>query len=181
MMRNYWAVFAEDADKDDIVSMQNERLAAVREREEHYRHARATGIVRPSPEKRRKRAPVGAHDCLSHEHGDRLVMPMPGDELILVLEKVPVHSTLYDGGEGGDDADRWAYMLPNFLEGGSGDTSSVKMVFPPLKPRQGRPFDDREPRHVWQLVPSIASASNISCWERRGFWRLGVVHGPRGI
>ena len=109
----------------------------------------------------------------SHE-ADACSCSCPGDELILILERVEV-----TGAMDGHEIDKWAYMLPNFRAGGAGDAHSVKMVFPfhepPVHLRENdKPYSNSY--HVWQLVPSIASMSNISCWERKGFWRLGTVH-----
>lgn len=170
MMRNYWATFVDDADSDDLVSMQNERV---------YRDRQDQGMVYPQQErlnqqvgnKRRRKHKSGAA-AVGSEDASELVLPKPGDELILILERTKV--------DGSDiqNLDRWAYMLPNFRAGGSGDAHSIKMTFPLQNPpdhlRSGG--DDNPSYHVWQLVPSMASMSNISCWERKGFWRLGTVH-----
>lgn len=101
--------------------------------------------------------------------GGDVAMPRPGDDLILILEKMTV-----DPSNRQDVEDRWAYMLPNHLEGGAaGGAPSVKMVFP--LDGAGHLQRDQGMHQIWQLVPSVASMSNRSCWDRKGFWRVGMV------
>lgn len=156
MMRNYWATFVDDAAEEDLVTLQNERV---------YKQPIASGKRR-----RLKQAlNVNSSSVLSEDASD-CVLPQAGDELILILEKMKVK-----GGKEGAEDQKWTYMLPNFLEGGSGNQHSVKMVFPFDSPEHLRNREDGT-HDIWQLVPSLSSMSNRSCWERKGFWRLGMVY-----
>lgn len=154
-VRNYWAFLrGADGDRmhDDLVDALNERVGAA------HKSRKVGGTS----------APGGA---------DELAMPQAGDELILVLEKVEMR--LGDSFASGTDKDdqafmaeyeKWTYVLPN-----RNDPAGVKMVFP-LKRSARRVIQPVERKHyIWQLVPSVSSAGNASCWERRGFWSLGIV------
>lgn len=90
MVRNYWAVFVEDEDTDDPVSMQNERLVQVRAAEQAAAAAAAGRAAPPPPVppalNRRKRKGAGGGggslanlQGVGHEHGDKVVMPQPGE------------------------------------------------------------------------------------------------------
>lgn len=153
-MRNYWAFLRGDDGSssmhDDLVDALNERVGAARKTK------KVAGTSAPG--------------------SDELAMPQAGDELILVLEKVEMRlAESFSGADDDDDAfvkeyDKWSYVLPN-----RNDPAGVRMVFP-LKRSARRGNQPVERKHyIWQLVPSILSAGNASCWERRGFWSLGTV------
>ena len=109
-------------------------------------------------------------------------MPEAGDELILVLERMEKLALSVGGGvsdrevagEGlEEELDRWMHVLPRHL-----CKSTVRMVFPLNLPASctGVAGEGDVKHFIWQLVPSVAHLGNELCWERRGFWRLGVVH-----
>jgi hypothetical protein len=114
--------------------------------------------------------------------GEDLAMPEAGDELILVLERMEKLALSVGGGvsdrevagEGlEEELDRWTHVLPRHL-----CKSTVRMVFPLNLPASctGVAGEGDVKHFIWQLVPSVAHLGNELCWERRGFWRLGVVH-----
>jgi hypothetical protein len=114
--------------------------------------------------------------------GEDFVMPEAGDELILVLERMEKLALSVGGGvsdrevagEGlEEELDRWMHVLPRHL-----CKSTVRMVFPLNLPASctGVAGEGDVKHFIWQLVPSVAHLGNELCWERRGFWRLGVVH-----
>lgn len=166
MMRNYWATFVPDAHEDDLVSMQNDRVyKGVGIPTLPKTHKRA--MQNAARDKKRK---AGTASSAIDENASELVVPQAGDELILILERMEVKPVNAQD----ETANQWAYMLPNFLP--DSKTGPVKMTFP----LNGQPQHLMDPGSssyfVWQLVPSIASMSNRSCWDRKGFWRIGVVH-----
>jgi hypothetical protein len=107
--------------------------------------------------------------------GLSLEMPQAGDELILVLERVAKDIELKADSSLEKELDKWTYMLPNHDSAGvsSSDSKAAKMVFP-LK--ASAVADASGGAVIWQLMPSFASMTNRACWERGGYWRLGMVY-----
>ena len=90
MMRNYWATFVDDADSDDLVSMQNERV---------YRqmNVQPNGAAHPQQEKlqhqsgRKHRRHASTSSASADENAGELALPKPGK---LMLEtNVPLDET----------------------------------------------------------------------------------------
>jgi len=112
---------------------------------------------------------------------DELDMPQPGNELILVLERVMVDVECRSASLE-QELDRWTYMLPNHCHASSSDSHVAKMVFPLRQCAVGTGLgmvqapDENGRTPVWQLVPSFAGLGNRACWESRGYWRLGMVY-----
>jgi len=157
-MRNYWASFVTDAGSDDPLlstsSMQG-------------------GPLRRKNRKKQAAAPAMGSSTVPGE----VALPQPGDELILILKEVKMN--LQAAAEGldadetlQDELDRWTYLLPNMNV-----HEAARMTFPLKWPVHTQGMVGPRPREhsIWQLVPSFASAANPACWERQGFWRLGVV------
>lgn len=98
-------------------------------------------------------------------------VPQAGDELVLMLDRVPMRvddpKVLFD------ELERWTYVLPN-----RNSSACMRATFPIKRGCRGRGFVGPLPRehYIWQLVPSVFSIGSRECWERRGFWRLGVVY-----
>jgi hypothetical protein len=106
--------------------------------------------------------------------GLSLEMPQAGDELILVLESVAKDTGFNADSSLEKELDKWTYMLPNHDSAGvSSDSRAAKMVFPLKAPAVA---DASGEAVIWQLVPSFASMTNRACWERGGYWRLGMVY-----
>ncbi len=153
-MRNYWASFVPDAGRDDLLSAS---ASPGRRRNSRKKHA--------------------AWVMGSNAAPNEVALPQPGDELILVLREVKVNLEASSEGFDDDEAlqdelDRWTYALPNRKM-----HDAVRMTFPLKWPAHTQGMVGPRPREhsIWQLVPSFASAANPACWERQGFWRLGVV------
>ena len=86
-------------------------------------------------------------------------MPLPGDELILRLEKVDVTG----GGRGDDDSsdliERCTHILPGRIAVPKG-TDPVKAIFPVGARPMGMPAPFPEKNFIWQLVPAVASTGD---------------------
>ncbi len=111
------------------------------------------------------------------QHGEEgLDMPQPGDELILSLERVEmrVDEDLKSSEDFQHEFDKWTYMLPNRVP--MNGTASVRMAFPLKRPARALMLPLERKHYIWQLVPSVACWTEQSCWDRGGFWRLGVVY-----
>jgi len=103
-----------------------------------------------------------------------LHMPQPGDELILGLERVEMRldeDIMNDSDAFEHEFEKWTYVLPNRAS----VVPSVRMAFP-LKRSVMCVLPAERKHYIWQLVPSVASAANQLCWDRAGFWRLGILY-----
>lgn len=109
------------------------------------------------------------------EHEGAVEMPQPGDELVLVLERV--EKKLDEGSHQWEkELEKWAYVLPNHV----GHYGSERAVFPIKRARLAAGVAgsvEEEKQWIWQLVPRVLAncllGENVS---RRGYWRIGAVY-----
>jgi hypothetical protein len=95
----------------------------------------------------------------------------PGEDLILILRQVPTRDTAIEAFSTGDYAaalsDPVAFHLPSF----AGQPRRATARFSGL----ARPA-------MWQLVPAVhRMAGERECWERLGFWHIGVCRDGAGV